>query len=110
MRGCSIKHTDILVRLRARLNKHRVLPPRPLLRLLRAHLPKLLRQIDLAAHKHARERPVLVVLLDLSVDDFHGVEGLGGGDGVDEDEAVDANGMFGIQDRVLVLDGEGARG
>ena len=47
---------------------------------------------------------------DLVIDDVDHIERLVVGNRVDEDEAVDANGMFGIQDRVLVLDGEGARG
>ena len=40
---------------------------------------------------------------DLVVDDGDHVKGLAGRDRVDEDVSVYANGMFGIEDRILVL-------
>ena len=43
---------------------------------------------------------------NLVVDYLDHVEGFPGGDGVYEDEAVDSNGVFGIQDRVFILCGE----
>jgi len=60
-------------------------------------------EVVLGAHDDTRYRAHATKVDNLVVNDLDHVKGFPGGDRVDEDEAVDSDGMFGIQNRVLVL-------
>ena len=60
-------------------------------------------EVVLGADDDTRYRAHATEVDNLVIYDLDHVEGFPGRDGVDEDEAVDSDGMFGIQNRVLVL-------
>lgn len=60
-------------------------------------------QVSLCADNDARNRVHAAEVGDLLVDDVDHVEGLARRDGVDKDEAMDADGVLGVEDGVLVL-------
>ena len=60
-------------------------------------------EVVLGTDDDARYRAHATEVYNLVVDYLDHVEGLPRRDGIYENEAVDADGMFGIQDRVLVL-------
>ena len=60
-------------------------------------------EVVLGADDDTRYRAHATEVDNLVIYDLDHVEGFPGRDRVDEDEAVDSDGMFGIQNRVLVL-------
>lgn len=60
-------------------------------------------QIALLANNEARNRLGACVIKDLVVYGLDHVEAVTGCDAVDEHVAVNANGVFGVEDRVFVL-------
>ena len=93
---------DVGIVTRADLDPRRLELRSELLALCLGDLP-LYMQVALLADNNAGDRLGACVVEDLVVDSLDHVEAIAGSDAVDEHVTVDADGVFRVEDRILVL-------